>query len=74
MLIPEIQALTGRMPVTGQETSPARGSGFEALLRQTMQDAGNRQVNLSRHAMERAQERGIEMTPTLMDKLNDSVE
>ena len=72
MLIPEIQALTGRMPVTGQETSPARGSGFEALLRQTMQDAGNRQVNLSRHAME--QERGIEMTPTLMDKLNDSVE
>ena len=74
MLIPEIQALTGRMPVTGQETSPAKGSGFEALLRQTMQDAGNRQVNLSRHAMERAQERGIEMTPTLMDKLNDSVE
>ncbi len=74
MLIPEIQALTGRMPVTGQETSPAKRSGFEALLRQTMQDAGNRQVNLSRHAMERAQERGIEMTPTLMDKLNDSVE
>ena len=31
-------------------------------------------VNFSRHALQRAEQRGIELTPTLMDKLADSVE
>lgn len=33
-----------------------------------------RQIDFSKHAMERAEQRGIELTPGLMDKLADSVE
>ena len=32
------------------------------------------QVNFSKHALARAEERGIELSPALMDKLADSVE
>ena len=33
-----------------------------------------KQVAFSKHAMARAEERGIEVTPTLMDQLSNSVE
>jgi len=41
-----------------------------------MKEAGqpSRPINFSKHAMARAEERGIELTPTLMDKLAGSVE
>ncbi len=43
-----------------QKTAPARESGFP--------------VAFSKHAMARAEERGIEVTDALMDQLSDSVE
>ena len=47
-----------------QGTAPQ--SGVSAISRQT--------VNFSKHALARAEERGIELTPDLMGKLADSVE
>ena len=35
---------------------------------------GTQSVNFSKHALERAEERGIELTPTLLDRLATSVE
>ncbi|MDE7243508.1 MAG: flagellar biosynthesis protein [Oscillospiraceae bacterium] len=43
---------------------------FGAVLSQERSEA----VAFSKHAMARAEERGIELTPALMDQLTDSVE
>lgn len=43
---------------------------FGAMLQGELQ----KQVSFSRHAMSRAEERGIELTPMLMEKLAGSVE
>ena len=53
-----------------------RQSGFETLLQQKAQEkAGSAQpIIFSKHALARAEERGIELTPMLMDKLAGSVE
>ena len=52
-------------------------SAFGVMLRQKTREkeTGTTQtVNFSKHALARAEERGIELTPTLMDKLAGSVE
>lgn len=78
MLIPEIQALTGRMPVTPQDTSRSQSKSavpsFREVWQQTLESSQAKQVNLSKHAAARAEERGIEVTPELLDKLTDSVQ
>lgn len=78
MLIPEIQALTGRMPVTQHDTSCSKskssGPSFREVWQQTLESTQAKQVNLSKHAAARAEERGIEVTPELLDKLTDSVQ
>lgn len=38
-------------------------------LRQELERTGGRQIAFSKHAMERAEERGIEVTPNLLDRL-----
>lgn len=51
-------------------------STFDSMLRQQLK-AGTRTgqtVNFSKHALERAEERGIELTPNLMERLSSSVE
>ncbi len=58
-----------------QSAKPAGGQGaFGAMLRQQMESKTAQTVNFSKHALERAEERGIELTPTLMDRLASSVE
>ena len=47
---------------------------FGDILQQKAQERQSGQINFSRHALARAEERGIELTPTLMDKLAGSVE
>ncbi len=61
-------------PTQARKTT-AEGS-FGAMLQQRMKEAGqpSQPINFSKHAMARAEERGIELTPTLMDKLAGSVE
>ena len=62
-------ASAGRFP---QKTA-VKGT-FNALLTQELDTARQPAINFSKHAMARAEERGIELTPDLMDKLAGSVE
>ena len=50
------------------------GEGFGAVLQRELEQTQARQVAFSKHAMARAEERGIEVTDTLLDRLTDSVE
>lgn len=54
--------------------SPQEGSSFGAVLQQQLEQSQTRQVAFSKHALSRAEERGIEVTPTLLERLGDSVE
>lgn len=64
---------TGNERATGKKTEQA---SFQSVLQQelTKETKTPRQVNFSKHAIERAEERGIELTPALVDKLSESVE
>ncbi len=57
-----------------QQRKPA-GTGFGAVLQQELEKAEQPSQSLafSKHAISRAQERGIEVTPDLMDQLAGSV-
>lgn len=59
-------------PRTSQTTQS--NDSFDAVLQQQMQSTQTRQVAFSKHALSRAEERGIEVTPTLLERLGDSVE
>lgn len=67
---------TGLGPAEAGKTtrsSPKNGS-FDAVLQQELERTQTRQVAFSKHALSRAEERGIEVTPTLLERLGDSVE
>lgn len=69
-----IDRISGLTSAPGQQPASNRSGGgdsFAAALRQEMERS---QVAFSKHAMERAEERGIEVTPNLLDRLTDSVE
>ena len=65
-----------------EQVQPVRrreaGSQFGSKLQREIQSAAPAQLSFSvafsKHAKARAEERGIEVTPTLMDQLADSVE
>lgn len=52
----------------------ASTGGFGTVLQQEWKNSQASSIAFSKHAMTRAQERGIEVTPTLMDQLSNSVE
>ena len=57
-----------------QQKGAGKGS-FGAMLQQRVEENKTAQgINFSKHALARAEQRGIELTPTLMDKLAGSVE
>lgn len=58
----------------GRQTQAAASGGFGAVLQQELERSQTRQVAFSKHALSRAEERGIEVTPTLLERLSDSVE
>ena len=67
----------GMIPsITTAPQTERRGeeSSFSTAFQQELKKAESSQVAFSKHAMERAEERGIEVTPTLLDRLTDSVE
>ena len=77
-MIDKIQAAgqADRRPAAGPARKTDGGkNAFGAMLREQL-DAKTQgtQVNFSKHALARAEERGIELTPTLMDRLASSVE
>ena len=71
----------GQGPGAAAQPQKAAGAAsFDAMLRQrdAAKTAGTAQpqqaVNFSKHALARAEERGIELTPVLLDRLASSVE
>ena len=70
--ISPIEAINGVTPVERVQASQRMDAAgrFGALLRQETDSFG---VAFSKHAISRAQERGIEVTPDLMDQLAGSV-
>ena len=70
--IEPIQGVSQAERVQSSERREAKGR-FGALLQQE-RNAETFSVAFSKHAMARAEERGIEVTPALVDKLTDSVE
>jgi len=57
-----------------QQKQQKSGGSFDAMLRQLQEKESQTSVNFSKHAKARAEERGIELTPELMDKLAGSIE
>ena len=75
-----IQRVTGLQRSAAAQVQPKQGGGqgaFGALLQQELSRGVQRQpaqsVAFSKHAISRAQERGIQVTPDLMDQLAGSV-
>ena len=73
-----IQRVSGVQRREAQQARVQRqgqGGGFEAMFRQELAKSQQpaQSVEFSKHAISRAQERGIEVTPDLMDQLAGSV-
>ena len=67
----------GQAPAAKErQQAGAKQTAFGDLLREKTQakEQSAQTINFSKHALSRAEERGIELTPDLMDKLADSVE
>ena len=78
-MIEKVQAAgaVGQAPAVKQRAQAgAKQTAFGELLREkTLEKQQPAQtINFSKHALVRAEERGIELTPDLMDKLAGSVE
>lgn len=50
---------------------PGYGVDFQSMLQEQLNK--NQSLQFSKHAMARVEQRGIEVTPNLMDSLNDAV-
>ena len=73
-MIKEVSAISGY----GRQASSANRKGAEGkfadALQQELSRGEGRQGAFSKHAMARAEERGIQVTDTLLDRLTSSVE
>ncbi len=70
-MIDRIERAAGQSQVQRvPETGPRTAGGFAAALRQ---ESAKADVQFSKHAMSRAEERGIEITPSLIDQLKGSM-
>ncbi len=63
--IGQTQARTAKTSQTGD---------FNTLFQQQLEQTQSRQVAFSKHALDRVEERGIEVTDTLLERLGESVE
>ena len=63
-----------QQPVSAAAQRAMQGGGFGGMLQQELQRTAPAQdVAFSKHAMTRAEERGIEITPSLMDQIRGSM-
>lgn len=69
-----IGRVSAGLPLAGSTAARTGGGDFGAAFQQELERAQSRQVAFSKHAMARAEERGIEVTDHLLDRLTDSVE
>lgn len=66
------QTVSRAHSAAGKSTGGA--GGFGAVFQQELEQAQAKTVAFSKHALNRAEERGIEVTPSLLERLSDSVE
>lgn len=64
----------GQNPAVTQRRAADGQNAFGTMLRRQLDTKSQSAVNFSKHALERAEERGIELTPNLMERLSNSVE
>ena len=65
-----------RQPAHSTPRAAVQGGGFDAALRQELARTAKQSeqsVEFSKHAISRAEERGIEITPSLIDQLKGSM-
>lgn len=74
-MIQRVSGAQRREAPQAQIQQRAAGGGFGAMLQQELakSEQASQSVAFSKHAISRAQERGIEVTPDLMDQLAGSV-
>lgn len=74
-MVGPIHSLT-QTPLNDRQTAQTKrpAGDFSAVFQQELERSQTRQVAFSKHALTRAEERGIEVTPTLLERLTDSVE
>ena len=74
-MIQRVSGLQPRTAVQPQSGKSQQGSGFGALFQQELEKSAQpaQGVAFSKHAISRVQERGIQVTPDLMDQLAGSV-
>lgn len=70
-MINRVQGVGAVNPQQRAQSAPSQAS-FGQVLEQVQQEKSA--INFSKHAMSRAEERGIELTPALMEQLAGSVE
>ncbi len=75
-MIDQVQKVqSGGTAAAAPGRKPAQGASFDAMLQQRVRERGEPGgINFSKHAMARAEERGIELTPALMEQLQTSVD
>ena len=71
-MIERIQSAQQNLPQSAQRSQRAGGASFGEVLKQQAQQTQS--IAFSKHARERAEERGIQVDDTLMNQLTDSVE
>ena len=62
-----------RQELNVRQQAGQQEGGFDGLLRQELSRAESHGVAFSKHAMVRAEERGIAITPSLIDQLKGSM-
>lgn len=76
--IGQAAALNSESRPAKQQAQQTQGASFGQVLQQAMtqqsQGTASQGVAFSKHAISRVEERGIEVTPDLMEQLADSVE
>lgn len=71
-MIDRVQGV-GAAPLPKPQPKKAVGGSFGEIFRQVSAEKESA-INFSKHAKSRAEERGIELTPALMETLADTVE
>ena len=73
-MIDRISQIQRQQQLESTQRRTARDSGFSAMLQQELdKSAKEPEVAFSKHAISRAEERGIEITPSLIDQLKGSM-
>lgn len=67
------QAAVQQTAIPAAQRAAAAQGGFGTLLQQELKKTAEPEVAFSKHAISRAEERGIEITPDLVDQLRGSM-